>query len=81
MKTISMLVLAIVMMLSAPMAYAGEHGGSEHGGSSGMEGSHGSHGMEHKAGGAVETLMEAAMELKASNPELAAKLKALAHEM
>lgn len=50
---------------------AGEHGGSEHGGTA-VEGSH-SHGEDHAA-----TLREAASILKATHPDLAAKLEEMA---
>lgn len=85
MKKISSVVLGSLVagMLafgSAPLT-AGEHGGStvkEHGGTSAAEGSHG---MEMSDEGA--TLMQAAKELKATNPELSKKLEDLAkkHEM
>ncbi len=55
---------------------AGEHGGTavkEHGGSAVEEGSHG---ME--MGDEAATLMQAAKELKATDPELSAKLEDMA---
>jgi hypothetical protein len=77
MKKLSSVVLGslVVGMLafgSAPLL-AGEHGGSAM--------SEGSHGMEMSD--EATTLMQAAKELKATNPKLSAKLEKLAkqHEM
>ncbi len=80
-KTIMTLGLLIASLaFASPVLWAGEHGGStmqEHGGKA-MEGSHeeGSHEMGEKGDAAV--LKEAAGILKASHPELAAKLEAIA---
>lgn len=78
------LVAGMLAFVAAPVM-AGEHGGTtvkEHGGSA-VEGSHseGSHGMEMSD--EVATLMQAAKELKATNPKLSKKLEDLAkkHEM
>lgn len=65
-----------VTLWSPAILFAGEHGGTtvqEHGGTA-MEGSH-SHGESHAA-----TIREAASILKATHPDLAAKLEKIAME-
>ena len=74
------LVAGMLVFGSAPLM-AGEHGGTtlkEHGGSAVEEGSHGMEMSDE-----VATLMQAAKELKATNPTLSKKLEDLAkkHEM
>ena len=70
-------VLVLGTLLWNPsLVLAGEHGGTtvqEHGGTA-MEGSH-SHGE-----GTAATIMEAASILKATHPDLAAKLEKIAEE-
>ena len=64
------------LLWNPSLVLAGEHGGTtvqEHGGTA-MEGSH-SHGESHAA-----TIREAASILKATHPDLAAKLEKIAEE-
>lgn len=71
-----MLVVGMLAFGIAPVM-AGEHGGTtvkEHGGSA-VEGSHGMEMSDE-----VATLMQAAKELKASNPALSSKLEGLANK-
>jgi hypothetical protein len=78
-------VLSLVIGLSVwstPNVSAAEHGGKEHGGAAkatAMEHS----GHEHAGAGldAASTILEAAMELDASNPELADQLREIADSL
>ena len=63
--------LAALFGVNGSNLLAGEHGGSEHGGTA-VEGSY-SHGEDHAA-----TLREAASILKATHPDLATKLEEMA---
>lgn len=81
-KILAMLVFVLMfgVTLRSPAILAGEHGGKElagggqeHGGTA-MEGSH------HHGEGTAATIMEAASILKATHPDLAAKLEAIAAE-
>lgn len=79
---LSSLIAGMLAFGVAPVM-AGEHGGStvkesggkEHGGTSAAEGSHGMEMSDE-----VATLMQAAKELKATNPELSLKLEDLANK-
>ncbi len=77
--------VALVLGMSLGVLYpagallAGEHGGKEHGGASATQ-EHGGAAPAVKANDEEATLREAADALRATRPDLAAKLEALADQ-